>query len=116
MPKPLNFVGSTPVNGATGVSTGLRTIVLRFDKNVVDDSVWANNRRQITMTANGRTVAIRITRSSIAANRRFIYVKPVNLLSPSTNYRVRIGANLLSKAGVSLGRVVVVRFRTGSGR
>ncbi|HEX3011863.1 MAG TPA: Ig-like domain-containing protein [Syntrophomonadaceae bacterium] len=117
MPKPLSFVRSVPRNGATGVSTNLRTILLVFDKNVVNDAVWTNNRKQIKLLRGTTRVSIRVARIPDTVDfskRRNIYVHPVHTLRPSTRYRVVIGPNLTSKAGEKLGKTVTVTFKTRS--
>lgn len=112
--KPLNFVSSSPRDGATDVSPNLRTIVLNFDKNVVDDSVWSNNRTQIKLFRNSTRVGIRVLRSSVFANRQKIYVRPINRLRSFSDYKVVILPNLTAKNGEKLGETVTIHFHTGS--
>jgi len=81
--KPLNFVRSVPARGSTNVSPGISVITLYFDKNVVNDSVWTNNRNQIRMYRGSTRVAIRVTRipdTVDVTQRRKIFVHPVNRL------------------------------------
>jgi len=75
--KPLNFISSIPKNKSTNVSTSLKTITLLFDKNVVDDSVWDNNRKQIKMWAGPFRISVRISRSKLFSERRKIFVTPI---------------------------------------
>jgi hypothetical protein len=115
MPKPLHFVSSTPRNGATNVSTSLRTITLRFDKNVVNDAVWENNKTMIRMFRGSTRIAVRVTRIPDTVDfskRKNIYVHPVAALRPFTTYRVVILPGLESKAGDTLGETVTIRFTT----
>ncbi|NLN87818.1 MAG: Ig-like domain-containing protein [Syntrophomonadaceae bacterium] len=110
----MNFVSSTPRNGATGVSLNPR-IVLTFTLNVVDDTVWANNRNQIRLFRNSNSIAINVTRSTVFDDRHNIYVRPVNSLRPSTDYRLVIQPGLTGNNGNTLGETVTIRFRTKAG-
>jgi hypothetical protein len=115
--SPLNFVRSIPARGSRNVSPGIRVITLFFDKNVVNDAVWTNNRNQIRMFRGSIRVPIRVTRIRDTVNfsqRRKIFVRPINRLRPNTRYTIVIGRNLKSKAGERLGRTVTVSFRTGN--
>jgi hypothetical protein len=114
--KPLNFVSSVPANGARNVSTRLKEIKLVFDKNVVNDLVWSNNRKQVRMFKGSERIAIRVRRIPDTVDfskRRNIYVRPVNALAPNTKYTIVILADLTSKAGEKLGKSVVISFTTG---
>lgn len=116
MPRPLHFVRSVPARGSTNVSPSIRTITLFFDKNVVNDAVWVNNRSQIRMFRGTTRVAIRVTRIRDTVDfsqRRKIFVHPVNRLRANTKYTIVIGRNLQSKAGDTLGTTVRVSFTTG---
>lgn len=116
--KPLNFIRSVPANGATNVSRSLKTITLVFDKNVVDDSVWTNNQRQVQLYLGAdrlqKGVDYRVTRSTALSQRRNIYVKLLHRLLPNTTYKVVIFPDLVSKAGEKLGSTVIITFTTGS--
>lgn len=115
--KPLNFVRSVPRNRATGVSPDLKNILLVFDKNVVNDSVWANNRRQIKLWRGSTRVGINVVRVKDTVNfakRQNIYVKPIKKLRPLSNYRLVIDPDLTAKNGQTLGKTVTIRFKTGS--
>lgn len=115
--RPLNFVRSIPARGSRNVSPGIRVITLFFDKNVVNDAVWTNNRNQIRMFRGSTRVPIRVTRIRDTVDfsqRRKIFVRPVNRLRSNTRYTIVIRPNLRSKAGERLGRTVTVSFRTGS--
>ncbi|MGE5389457.1 MAG: Ig-like domain-containing protein [Deltaproteobacteria bacterium] len=118
MPKPLNFISSVPANGATNVSRSLKTITLLFDKNVVDDSVWVNNQRQVQMFLGAdrltKGVDYRVTRSTALSQRRKIFIKLLHRLLPNTKYKVVVKPGLTSKAGEQLGSTVIITFTTGS--
>lgn len=118
--KPLNFVRSIPAKGATGVSTRLRSIKLVFDKNVVNDLVWANNRKQLQMWAGSQKIPVAniVTRIKDTVNfseRNNIYIKPSRNLLPNTKYTIAIYPDLTAKNGQKLGRTVIVTFTTAKG-
>ncbi|ABI69757.1 hypothetical protein Swol_2468 [Syntrophomonas wolfei subsp. wolfei str. Goettingen G311] len=97
-------------------STRLKEIKLVFDKNVVNDLVWSNNRKQIRMFKGSERIAIRVRRIPDTldfSKRRNIYVRPVNALAPNTKYTIVLLADLTSKAGEKLGKSVVISFTTG---
>ena len=114
--KPLNFIRSIPSNGATNVSRSLRTMTLVFDKNVIDDSVWANNQKQIVVfkgiTQLHKASDYRVTRINTSSQRRNIYIKFLHSLAPNTKYKVAIYPDLISKAGETLGKTVLISFTT----
>jgi len=115
--KPLNFVRSIPASGST-VSPSISVITLLFDKNVVNDSVWQNNRKQIRMFRGDTQVAIRVTRIPDTVDfsqRRKIFVRPVNRLRSGSTYTIVIGPGVTSKAGERLGKTVRVVLRTRAG-
>lgn len=119
--KPLNFIRSIPANGATNVSRSLKTITLVFDKNVVNDSVWANNQRQVQLYLGidrlQKGIDYRVTRVKDTVDpsqRRNIYVKLLHRLLPNTTYKVVVFPNLTSKAGEKLGSTVIITFTTGT--
>jgi len=114
--KPLNFVRSSPRNGATGVSPDLKTILLVFDKNVVNDSVWANNRKQVKLWRGTTQVSINVVRVKDTVDfskRNNIYVKPVKPLRALTWYKIVIYPDLTAKNGEQLEKTVTIRFKTG---
>lgn len=117
MPNPLNFVRSAPRNGAANVSPRRISMLLVFDKNVVNDEVWGNNRNQIRLYRGNTRVSIRVARIRDTVDfskRGNIYVRPVRSLRPSTSYRLVIRPNLRSRAGETLSRTITIRFGTGS--
>lgn len=118
--RPLNFIRSIPANRSRNVSPLIRTITLFFDKNVVDDSVWRNNRRQIQVFEGSNRLErgrdYRVVRSFAFADRRKIFIKPIGRLAANTQITIVILPHLMSKAGRRLGRTVVIRFRTGRRR
>ncbi|MBP1762341.1 MAG: hypothetical protein H6Q64_1883 [Firmicutes bacterium] len=114
--KPLNLVRSVPRNGAIRVSPDLKTILLVFDKNVVNDSVWANNRRQIKLWRGSNRIGINVVRIKDTVNfakRQNIYVKQIKPLRSLSNYRLVVDPDLTAKNGQTLGKTVTIRFKTG---
>lgn len=112
----LRLVGSLPACGSHNVSPRIRAITLFFNRNVVDDAVWANNQRQIRMFQGSTKVDVLVTRISRTVNfsqRRKIFVRPVGRLRGNTRYTIVIGPNLKSKQGHRLGKPVWVSFTTG---
>lgn len=109
--NPLEFVSSIPRNGATGVSRNPR-IDLLFSLDVVNDSVWDNNRNQIRLFRGNVRVGISVLRSSNFDLRRHIFVRPINTLRPLTDYRLVILPGLTANNGMQLGETITIRFRT----
>lgn len=112
--KPLRFVRSIPSSGARNVS--LKPLIhLFFDKNVVSDDVWTNNRKQFELFRGTVPVPISVTRIKDTVDfsrRREIFIRPVNSLRTSTTYKLVIKKNLKSKAGELLGKQITITFTT----
>ncbi len=112
--RPLNFVRSIPSSGSKNVS--LKPLLhLYFDKNVVSDNVWQNNRRQFQLFRGTTPVSINVTRIPDTVDfsrRREIFVRPVNSLRTSTTYKLVIKKNLTSKAGETLAKQITITFTT----
>jgi len=117
---PLRFIRSIPANRSRNVSPLIRTITLIFNKNVVDDSVWRNNRRQIQVWEGSKRLErgrdYRLVRSFAFADRRKIFIKPIGRLAANTQITIVILPRLMSRAGRRLNRTVIIRFRTGRRR
>ncbi|KAF1085308.1 Spore coat assembly protein ExsA [Sporotomaculum syntrophicum] len=82
------------------------TLTVRFDKNVVNDIVWENNRRSISLLSNERNIPIHVTRVRDNVDfsmRNNIFVQPTRPLTPGTTYTLKISPDMISKAGVTLG-------------
>lgn len=109
--KLLHFVSITEdgreVQGSTQVPTRPKFTVT-FDKNVVNDTVWENNRKSFSLfSQSGENIPINVTRIPDTVDfsqRRNIFVEPVNPLVPGTSYTLKISPNLKSKTGVTLGQ------------
>lgn len=111
--KPLGFLSASLANGgkvqgATDIPTNPK-FVLNFDKNVVNESVWENNRKSFSLQSqNGETVPIAVTRIPDTVDftqRHKIFIQPQQPLTPGTAYSLNISPGLRSKAGVNLSRL-----------
>jgi spore coat assembly protein SafA len=117
--KPLNFisislVGGGAVQGSASVPVNPK-FILNFDKNVVSDSVWENNRKSFSLQSqNGENIPINVTRIPDTVDfsqRQNIFIQPQKPLTPGTAYNLKISPGLRSKADVTLGRAVTINFR-----
>ena len=120
--KPLDFlsaslVGGGKVQGSTDIPTNPR-FILNFDKNVVDENVWENNRRSFSLQSqNGETVPIAVSRIPDTVDftqRQNIFIQPQRPLTAGSAYSLNISPGLKSKVGVTLGRDVTINFRVSS--
>lgn len=109
--RPLDFISSSPRDGAVGVSLNPR-IRTTFSRNVVADEVWANNRTKLQLFRGATKVDIDVIRSPIFAQRHDIYVRPDSRLRPDTEYRLVILPGLKANNGQTLGATISIRFRT----
>ncbi|HEY8910095.1 MAG TPA: LysM peptidoglycan-binding domain-containing protein [Desulfosporosinus sp.] len=123
--KPLHIVtatllSGTHLQGSTNISIN-PDMVLTFNKNVVNNTVWANNQSSINLTTNaGRNVPISVTKISDKIDftqRQKIYLRPIHPLTPGTEYILRLFPGLKSFNGHTLGETtggqsVTVRFKT----
>lgn len=123
--KFLRFISAALLNG-TNIQGAVNIpinpdIVLTFDKNVVNNTVWSNNQGSITLAdAAGKNISIRVTKMSDKVDftqRQKIYVQPVNGLASRTEYILRISPALKAINGRTLGETtggqyVSVSFRT----
>jgi hypothetical protein len=110
----VTFVRSIPANGARNVSL-TPVIQTFFDKNVVNDSVWENNREEFDLVRNEIIIPINVTRIPDTVDfdrRREIFIQPVNSLRPNTSYGLVIKKNLTSKSGETLGKQIRISFTT----
>ncbi|NLN87027.1 MAG: Ig-like domain-containing protein [Syntrophomonadaceae bacterium] len=106
----MNFVGSSPRNGATGVSQNPR-IRTTFSLNVAAE--LAHNRTQIRLFRGTSSVGIRVTASSVFSDRRNLFITPTSNLMSDTDYRLVLLPGLRANNGNTLGETVTIRFRTG---
>lgn len=105
----MNFVSSSPRNGATGVSLNPR-IRTTFSLNVAAEI--ANNRNQFRLFRGTTKVGINVTASSVFAQRRNLHIRPRNGLRLDTQYRLVILPGLRANNGNTLGETVTISFRT----
>ena len=114
--KPLALESCSIPNGAENVSQNPE-IVLTFNKNVVHFTVRDNNKTCFSLTdENGNIVPILVLMGDDQVDptiKRIITVKPQNALSPGTMYLLKIGGEITSKSGVSIGRDTYVSFTVG---
>ncbi|MBP7332828.1 MAG: LysM peptidoglycan-binding domain-containing protein [Desulfotomaculaceae bacterium] len=117
--KPLNLLSVSlasggEVQGSTNVPANPR-FILNFDKNVVSDNVWENNRKSFSLQSqNMVSVPIDVTRIPETVDfsqRQNIFIQPQRPLTAGTAYGLHISPQLRSKAGVTLGRAVTINFR-----
>jgi len=106
--KPLRVVDVTwegkPSQDAT-VIPKKDTLTVIFDKNVVNDAVWENNRQSLSLTSGQNNIPIHVTRIRDAvdfAMRENIFIQPVKPLTSGQVYTLRIAPELKSLAGVTL--------------
>jgi hypothetical protein len=125
--KPLHFVSITLVGGG-GNALNSATVPLNpkfellFDKNIVDDLVWAKNSQCFQLYDQaGQEVPVVVTRDSIDfSQRQVVYVQPASPLSPGAAYQLKVSPSLLAKNGVSVlsgttnGQGVTISFTTAA--
>jgi uncharacterized protein YjdB len=114
--KPLNFVGAyltevsnnTSTTGADIKTTSVSvkpTIKVVFDKNIVNDAVWENNKKCVSLQdSSGINVATNVFRVSDAVNfneRQNIFMTPMKDLNPGAHYKIIIRPDLVAKNGYS---------------
>ncbi len=113
--KPLALESSSVSNGAQNVSL-TPEIVLNFNKNVVHFTVKENNMKCFSMTdENGKNVPVDVIMGDDQVDpsiKRIVTIKPKSPLEPETTYILKIGKDITSKSGVSLGRDTYISFTT----
>jgi len=98
------------------LSTNPPTIRIQFATNVVDDTVWSNNKGCFSMRKSGSSIPITVSRIDNNANfaeRRNIFIKPQEALS-SGSYTIQVDSGIKSKNGVSAGNSQSVSFSIAS--
>ena len=98
------------------LSTNPPTIRIKFATNVVDDTIWSNNKGCFSMRKVGSTVPITVSRIDSTINfaeRNYIFIEPKEALS-SGSYTIQIDGGLKSKNGVSNGSQQSVSFSVAS--
>ncbi|MDD3652596.1 MAG: Ig-like domain-containing protein [Desulfotomaculaceae bacterium] len=103
--KPLHVVDITwDGKGTKGLTVIPKkpTLTVEFNKNVVSDAVWENNRKSISRNKKTPIYVTRIKDNVDFSMRNKIFIQPVNFLTPGTVYTLKISPNFKSKAGVTL--------------
>ena len=110
--KPLTVTSSIS-NGAENVSPDVE-IVLTFTKNVVHFTVRENNKNCFSITdSSGGNVPIDVIMGDDQVDptiKRIVTIKPKSALTPGETYLLKIGKDVTSKSGVSLGRDTYISF------
>lgn len=110
--KPLSLISATledgrDIQGSTEIPA-TPAIKLSFDKNVVNDSVWENNKKSIGLISEkNENIPLNVTRIDDTVDfsqRMNIFARPVSPLVPGVSYKLKISPVLKSKAGEVLGR------------
>ncbi|CQR70325.1 hypothetical protein SOV_38600 [Sporomusa ovata DSM 2662] len=124
--KPFNFIsatfnGITNLQGATNVILNPQ-IVMEFDKNLVDDAVWINNKNGFSLRSeDDENVAINVTRVDPKVDfnqRQKVFIHPIQALKAGTTYYLKASPNLLAKNGNSTlgattaGQGITISFKT----
>ena len=113
--KPLALESSSIANGEQNVSLNPE-IVLTFNKNVVHFTVKENNMKCFSMTdVDGNSVPINIIMGDDQVDpsiKRIVTVIPESSLEYDTSYLLKIGKDITSKSGVSLGKDSYISFTT----
>ena len=98
------------------LATNPPTIRIKFATNVVDDTVWSNNKGCFSMRKGGSTIPITVSRIDSTINfaeRNYIFIEPKEALS-SGSYTIQVDGGLKSKNGVSNGSQQSVSFSIAS--
>ncbi|MEN6390769.1 MAG: Ig-like domain-containing protein [Syntrophomonas sp.] len=112
--QPLALLASTPADGAQNVARDTQ-IKLSFNKNVVNMSVAANNRKCFTIVQGQNKVAFDVVMADDQVQpegKRDIILVPRNSLLPGTTYKVIVNPGLQAKNGSSLTQAVSITFTT----
>ncbi|MBR5112486.1 MAG: Ig-like domain-containing protein [Clostridia bacterium] len=115
--KPLALESASIANGEQNVSL-TPEIVLNFNKNVVHFTVRDNNMNCFSMTdSKGNSVPIDVIMGDDQVDpsiKRIVTIKPKSSLEPGETYLLKIGKDITSKSGVSLGRDTYISFTTAA--
>lgn len=107
--KPLSFISISLADG--GKVQGAADIPaepefkLEFDKNVVNSTVWENNRKCFSLISqdnvNFPVSVTKVDDTIDFSQRNNVFVRPAGPLSPGTTYYLNISPDLCAKNGVS---------------
>lgn len=112
--QPLALLTSTPADGAQNAARDTQ-IKLSFNKNVVNMSVAANNRKCFSITQGQNNVAFDVVMADDQVQpegKRDIILVPRSPLLPGTRYTVNISSGLLAKNGSTMLQAVTITFTT----
>ena len=110
----LALAESSVPDGSTNVAVDT-SIVLTFNKNVVNMTVKDNNMGCFTLTSDSGASSISVIMGDDQVDptiKRIITIQPNNPLSPDTKYKLTISKDLMSKSGSTLSQDVVISFAT----
>jgi len=112
--KPLNLVRSYPEDNDSRLQVDNTGIKLFFDGNVIDESVWKNNRNLFKLsTAKGKEVNITAYSSAESGTDYIlVVVQQGQTLDPNSKYTFTIMKGMQSKEGQILAEDVVLNFTT----
>jgi len=102
---PLSLSGSTPSNGATGVSRSFAT-VLTFSLQLDATSVTTSSVTLVSATGASSAITLQVSSNQIT-------VTPTSLLAPLTSYTLTVGTGVRGSIGEPLAGAVSVTFTTG---
>jgi hypothetical protein len=105
------LVDSIPYNGEI-VSPCIKKIILVFNRNVTNSSVWGNNLAQIDLWQGTNKVKIHIKKGRSS---NVIIIRPVCPLLPGKKYKIRIKSGLLATDGETLDSCILSVFYTDCG-
>lgn len=112
--QPLALLTSAPADGARDVAPNAQ-IKLSFNKNVVNMSIQANNRKCFSITQGQNNVAFDIVMADDQVQpegKRDIILVPKTSLLPGTSYTITVAPGLQGKNGSTLTEAVSITFTT----
>lgn len=123
--KPLYFVSIVLEDGSNANEAGQiplnPSFKLEFSKNVVNDSIWENNKNCFKLSATGgKNIPLIVSRINDTVDfdqRDFIFIQVSSQLEPESQYQLHILPDLVAKNLNSLGsstdgEEVVINFKT----
>ncbi len=123
--KPLYFVSIVLEDGSNANEAGQvplnPSFKLEFSKNVVNDSIWENNKNCFKLSATGgKNIPLIVSRINDTVDfdqRDFIFIQVSSQLEPESQYQLHILPDLVAKNLNSLGSStdgegVVIKFKT----
>lgn len=114
--QPLLLLSSQPAGGAREIAPPA-TIQMHFNKNVIHLSIREKNQKCFALYEGDNPVAISVIMADDQIEpekRRDIVVQPRAPLQTGKTYTLRIGGDLESKSGATLGKDVRIQFTTAA--